>query len=244
MNSIRIKILVWCFAALIFCIAALAALAVWQASSRQGPFRTMRDATRLQADQVAAIRSRGDKKELAEFIGRVQHYLGGNRVFVDEQGIDILTGADRSATLNAARGANRPVRVGAELVLAARAQQGGIYHLVVLPLPPFDLVAQIPYFLLILATLALICWLLAVNIAAPLGRMAEGVRQFGSGDLDARLSVNRNDEIGQLGRAFDEMAERIQSLVLAERQLLQDISHELRAPLARLGVSAQLAKAG
>lgn len=242
MKSIRFKILVWCFAAIVFCVAALAALTFWQASSNQGPFRSLIDAATLQAEQVAAIHERGDKRELADFVGLVQRHLGSNHSFVNQQGVDLVTGADRSQALNAARSSKRPVRVGQDMVLAARASQGGVYHLVVLPPPPFDLVAQLPYFLLILATLALFCWLLAVNIAGPLGRMAAGVRRFGAGDLDVRLSVNRKDEIGQLGRAFDEMAGRIQSLLLAERQLLQDISHELRAPLARLGVSAQLAK--
>src|ERR1017187_3866336 len=50
------------------------------------------------------------------------------------------------------------------------------------------------------------------------------------------------DEIGELGRAFDRMAERIATLLTAERRLLQDISHELRTPLARLSFAAELTR--
>ena len=50
------------------------------------------------------------------------------------------------------------------------------------------------------------------------------------------------DEIGNLGRAFDQMADRIQTLLTAERRLLQDISHELRSPLARLSFATELVR--
>jgi two-component system sensor histidine kinase CpxA len=241
MKSIRLKILIWCFTAVVFSVAALILLTFWQANSNDGPLRAMIDAATLQAEQAATIDARGDRKELVEFIGRAQRRLGKTHRFVTAQGIDLATGEDRSLELNAARNITGPARVGQEMVMAVRAPQGHVYLLIVRKLPPLDPLAQLPYFLLILASMGLFCWLLAVNIAAPLGRMAAGVRRFGAGELDTRLSVPRKDEIGQLGQAFDEMAGRIQSLVQAERQLLQDISHELRAPLARLGVAAQLA---
>jgi two-component system sensor histidine kinase CpxA len=166
---------------------------------------------------------------------------GAVHVFVDEQGRDLLSGADYSAALKAAQATRRPTLVGANMVVAVRAPRGGVYYLI--QRPRFDtLVQQLPYFFLILSTLGLLCWLLAVNIATPLGRMAAGVRRFGAGELDARLGVRRKDEIGELSQAFDEMAGRIEALVRSERQLLQDVSHELRSPLARLGVSVQLAR--
>src|SRR5262245_64550823 len=46
---------------------------------------------------------------------------------------------------------------------------------------------------------------------------------------------------GELGAAFDRMAERIGTLLTSERRLLQDVSHELRSPLARLSFAAELA---
>ena len=56
--------------------------------------------------------------------------------------------------------------------------------------------------------------------------------------------MNRGDEIGRLARAFNQMADRIQMLMAAERRLLLDISHELRSPLARLSVAVELARMG
>jgi two-component system sensor histidine kinase CpxA len=54
----------------------------------------------------------------------------------------------------------------------------------------------------------------------------------------------RQDELGELARTFDRMADRIETLLAAERRLLLDISHELRSPLARLGVAIELARSG
>ncbi len=54
--------------------------------------------------------------------------------------------------------------------------------------------------------------------------------------------AKRHDEIGQLGRDFNLMAERLESMVRAQHRLLGDISHELRSPLARLGVALGLAR--
>ena len=104
----------------------------------------------------------------------------------------------------------------------------------------FDPMVYVPFYLLILAAVALVCWVLAVDIASPLRSLARTVDRFGAGDLSVRVNSARKDEIGELSRAFDRMAERIGTLLTAERRLLQDISHELRSPLARLSFAAEL----
>jgi signal transduction histidine kinase len=68
------------------------------------------------------------------------------------------------------------------------------------------------------------------------------VERFGRGDLSARWHTGRRDEIGYLGRAFNETAERLERLLTSERRLLADISHELRSPLARLKFAVRLAR--
>jgi two-component system sensor histidine kinase CpxA len=70
------------------------------------------------------------------------------------------------------------------------------------------------------------------------------VDRFGKGDLDSRAEESRHDELGELAGTFNRMADRIQTLLAAERRLLLDVSHELRSPLARLSVAVELARSG
>jgi signal transduction histidine kinase len=58
------------------------------------------------------------------------------------------------------------------------------------------------------------------------------------------VGLSRTDEIGVVGAAFDDMAARVEQLVLAEKELLANVSHELRTPLARIRVAVALAAEG
>lgn len=95
---------------------------------------------------------------------------------------------------------------------------------------------------IIICLLVLLCYLFARHLTNPVERMQKAVERFGRGDLQARVDLKRRDELGKLARAFNQMADRIQTLLTAERRLLQDISHELRSPLARLSVAIELAR--
>ena len=96
----------------------------------------------------------------------------------------------------------------------------------------------------ILGIFAILCYVLARHVTSPIRGMQKTVERFGQGDFTARVNSRRGDELGQLGRTFDRMAERIDNLLKSQRRLLQDISHELRSPLARLGVAVELARGG
>ncbi len=78
-------------------------------------------------------------------------------------------------------------------------------------------------------------------IVGPLQTLSKTARALGAGDLKARTGLKRTDEVGDVGRSFDEMAERLQKLMQAERELLANVSHELRTPLARIRVALDIA---
>ena len=75
---------------------------------------------------------------------------------------------------------------------------------------------------------------------SPLVILRRQANALSAGDLAARVGTtvtSRRDELGDLGRAFDHMAERLQNTVAYQRRLLRDLSHELRTPLSRLRVA-------
>jgi two-component system sensor histidine kinase CpxA len=101
-----------------------------------------------------------------------------------------------------------------------------------------------PQHLWIIGLVVLLCYAFAYHLTSPVRRLRAVVDCFGRGDFSARAPANRKDELGELARSFNQMASRIQTLLSAERRLLLDISHELRSPLARLGVAVELARSG
>ncbi|MBI5441022.1 MAG: HAMP domain-containing protein [Deltaproteobacteria bacterium] len=86
---------------------------------------------------------------------------------------------------------------------------------------------------------------LAWYVARPIRHLRAAFASLSAGHLETRVAPlmgRRRDEVADLGRHFDEMARRIQSLVGAQRTLLHEISHELRSPLARLQAATGLAR--
>ena len=91
-----------------------------------------------------------------------------------------------------------------------------------------------------------ICYALTRYLTGPLLRLRSAARRLAEGELTARASDSdsrpRHDEIGELVRDFNFMAERVEALVTSQRQLISDISHELRSPLARINATLGLAR--
>jgi signal transduction histidine kinase len=105
-----------------------------------------------------------------------------------------------------------------------------------------DLILNSVIGLLAIAAVALIA---ARRITQPIDRLRSATHELADGKLETRVPdevTRRGDELGQLGRSFNEMAERLQRLLEAQRQLLRDVSHELRSPLARLRIASELAR--
>lgn len=94
-------------------------------------------------------------------------------------------------------------------------------------------------------TSGLMCYLLAWSMTSPVARLRKAAQSLAAGDLSARTGApvsRRGDELSELMRDFDRMAERIEGLVDSQSRLLKDVSHELRSPLARLSVALGLAR--
>jgi two-component system sensor histidine kinase PfeS len=86
----------------------------------------------------------------------------------------------------------------------------------------------------------LLCIGLYRLLIMPLNHLREQANAWRADQLSTRLSLDttsRQDELGELGRAFDQMSERLQGTVALQQQLLRDLSHELRTPLSRLRVA-------
>lgn len=97
----------------------------------------------------------------------------------------------------------------------------------------------------LLATAVLLCYLLALYLTSPIRKLREATNKLAEGDLSTRVAGrigNRRDELSDLAKDFDEMAERIESLITSQQRLTRDISHELRSPLARMNVALEIAK--
>lgn len=87
--------------------------------------------------------------------------------------------------------------------------------------------------------------ILGLYLSLPIRALREGLERFARGDLGVRLAARmgrRRDEIADLAHDFDGMAEKVEQLVLSRSQLIDDMSHELRSPLARLQLAIALAR--
>jgi signal transduction histidine kinase len=95
----------------------------------------------------------------------------------------------------------------------------------------------------VIVTVGLVCFWLARHLTKPVVQLRAAAHKLAEGDLSARVGDSRRrDELADLGRDFDRMAERIEMLLQSQQRLLGDISHELRSPLARLNLALGVAR--
>jgi signal transduction histidine kinase len=90
-----------------------------------------------------------------------------------------------------------------------------------------------------------VCYWLARYLTSPVIKLRDATRRFAGGELTVRIGKSTGkwkDELSELADDFDSMAERIESLLTQQRQLIRDISHELRSPLARLVIAVELVR--
>ena len=97
----------------------------------------------------------------------------------------------------------------------------------------------------VLITLA--CWLIARFVSRPMRHMESTARAIAGGNIELRVNERiaaRRDEVGQLATAFNAMTDQLCTLLDRQKQLLRDISHDLRTPLARQRIAIELASEG
>jgi signal transduction histidine kinase len=129
------------------------------------------------------------------------------------------------------------------IAVARRDPAGRLQAYALVSIPPQSLVSRRLSLAvaLLLVAFALGSVPIAQSISRAVRRLAQAASALGAGDLSARSGLTRNDELGQLSRAFDQMADRIEVLRRSERELLASVSHELRTPLSRIRVVLELA---
>ena len=238
MRTLFAKILLWFLATAVIDFVGAVFISALELNPWQSPFG------RLMYLQERAARNAwetGGATALADFERRFRAGSDMSAVLTDAGGRDLLTGKDYSASLKRTHFPLSFFRPG-NGVIPHRSNDGKYYFILLLPASRFGSWFLSPQALYGLGVVTLLCYLLALNLTSPLRKLQKTLEHFGQGDLTARTNSKRRDELGELSRTFDRMAERIQTLLAAERRLLLDISHEIRSPLARLGVVVELAR--
>jgi len=196
-------------------------------------------------EEARAAYETGGRPALQIFMDNLYRIYDAKGILADESGRDLLTNEDRSDLVRSAR--TRPAfpvfRAGKSTVARA-ADDGRYWFFFIVPRERVGIGFLTPDHVFMMGAAVLLCYWLAYHLTRPVRRLQKAVERFGKGDLAARVNSTRRDELGQLAGAFDRMAGRIETLLAAERRLLLDISHELRSPLARLGVAVELARSG
>ena len=215
----------------------------------------------MEAEKCARMYEESGKQAVQDYLDELQRQKSVRFYFFDEDGNPLLDrGAPEKLIVLARNKAalNQTTRENLSFVnpkqgIAMRmvsAPSGRKYTLAfqqspTLIMPVSEAVGTHPYIRLLVIGLlgAGLCLVLTYHIAKPITRLRTATRDIAAGKLKTRVEksvLHRHDEIGSLGRDFDRMAEQIEKLVTAQRELLGDVSHELRSPLARLIVALGL----
>ena len=218
----------------------------------------------MEAEKAARMYEASGKDVLRNYLDELQSRKTVRFYFFDEHGESLLI--DRSApetVLRIARNKEGMDRTTAQGLSAVNVRLGIAVRQAIGPsgrkyslafqtspshlLPLSEAVGAHPYLRLGAITLFAVglCLALTLHITRPLGKLRQATSDIAKGRLKTRVKPElgrRRDEIARLGEDFDRMAEQIERLVTAQRNLLGDVSHELRSPLARLIVALSLLK--
>jgi two-component system, OmpR family, sensor histidine kinase CpxA len=248
---LRIFLSFWMAQALFVVLAILVTLAFRPRGSSWEPLRT------ATLNEAVSIYEAGGPQQVREYLENLQATQHVRAFLFDEQGEEVShRGAPDWAMRMLSSGSPSPrdgfIIPAPKVLKESRASSDGLHRFtLVMGLPPGPRVflgprgMPIPGLIIGVITSGLVCYLLAWYLTKPIIRLRAATRQLAAGDLTARSGSpagKRRDEVAGLVRDFDAMAERLEMLVKAQSRLLNDISHELRSPLARLNVALGLAR--
>ena len=254
-RSLYLKIFIWFWLAMIIInVVLFAAFALTRPTPTRRSWRDLAQ-TGPNAQKAAEIYEQSGSSGLTAALQATEKASGVGATFFEEGGKELSgrTVPPGARELSAKAAESRDIEFNFEMqnTLVARpvtSAKGQLYIYVAhIPRPPFQ-----PSFqslglrlLVVLVIGGIFCFWLARYVTTPLLKLRTTTNELAEGNLGARVSTKlarRRDEVGQLGRDFNSMAERLESMVKAQQRLLGDISHELRSPLARLGVALGLAR--
>jgi len=248
MRSLFAKTLLWFLATTAVAIAGIiiTTAATFSSTEGRGPLGLLLS---VQTEQAKRAYETGGKDALAAALAKFQQITQFQVVFTDAKGTDLLTGKAHPELMSLPKRRSRwrlPYPFAGRQPIIGRQDSTHQYRLFLIDQRRnyWTFFFLQPQHLWIIGLVVLLCYAFAYHLTSPVRRLRAVVDCFGRGDFSARAPANRKDELGELARSFNQMASRIQTLLAAERRLLLDISHELRSPLARLGVAVELARSG
>jgi len=256
-RSIFAKILLWFWISMFVVVLSVVAVSLASGAEPAGR-RWLSHTLELYGSSAVDFYSHGGVAQLSQYLDDIQKSSAIQATLLDPEGADV---------------ANRGIPAAANFVLAEARATGksqfrasfhwtGAYvisrpdgdYIFVASIQPlrgyfraFDLRVMLLRLAIGLLSAGFLSYLLARHIGKPIAALQAAAGQIARGDLSVRATPAiepRADELADLARDFDRMAERIQTLIQKQQELLGDISHELRSPLTRLTVSLELARRG
>lgn len=196
----------------------------------------------LEIESARSALELGGRSELTNYLHKLDQVFGGSHYLLNSSGVDILSGADMSTQIPRPPAVQSRIERQDRVIVTHRSTDGRFWFVAIAPLNPSASPIYRPYYFVIAAVVVLLYWLAAVGLVVPIRKVSRMADRFGHGELDIRVNLRRKDEIGSLARSFNQMADRIEKLIISRTHLLQDLSHELRSPLARLKLATKLAR--
>jgi len=253
-RSLYLKIFIWFWLAMIIInVVLFAAFALTRPTPTRRSWRDLAQ-TGPNAQKAAEIYEQSGPQALSAALQATEKATGVGATFFDEYGKELSGRAvpPGAQELSAKAEESRDIEFNfdantlvARPVVSAKGQR--YIYVAHIPRPPFQPTFQTlgMRLLVVLVIGGIFCYWLARYLTQPLLKLRTTTNELAGGNLGARVSrklAKRQDEVGELGCDFNSMAERLESMVKAQQRLLGDISHELRSPLARLGVALGLAR--